>query len=188
MKRFIKVFCIAVAVGFFFPVAVLAHEGDASDHNIAQNIGGEYWHEYAHNRVCFVPLYEDLGQLVPVIDTWEHATWDTLNVGTTSMTVMPCIPTACPAEMTLVSGNVCAGTDPFAHVPTQEAASAPVSASASVDAPSDAPIAETATGETPEWLTAYGSLSAAINAGVLRMSAYPRPKYLDDPFQEEPTS
>lgn len=89
---------------------------------------------YDENRICFAPLDGDTTRLIAVVDTWELATWDTLNVGSTSQGPMPCVPTDCPAPFTLISGG-CSATDPFAHVPVQPAVSAdpPAHDSASVE-------------------------------------------------------
>ena len=77
----------------------------------------QYLHD--HDRICFAQSYDDPSGYVVVVDTFRITFDNVINPGTTSLTLMNCIPLACPEGMVLLSGNVCAGeeTSPFAHIP-----------------------------------------------------------------------
>lgn len=79
--------------------------------------GGDFEDAYSENRVCFVHNEFGYEHPVPVVDTWVLALNGEVNAGYTSMSLDPCIPTACPEGYTLVSSNVCSSYDPFGHLP-----------------------------------------------------------------------
>lgn len=104
------------------------------------------------NRICYVDSYEDSLYPIPVVDTWYIPDVTVVNPGSTSGTYMPCVATACPDGMVLISGNVCAGeeTSPFAHIPvlTDEV----------VVAVGEPPV--------PEFLITHSSLSGWMNGDM----------------------
>jgi len=69
---------------------------------------------YWADRICYANTDIGDGTLVPVVDTFDIR-WD-INAGSTSAHFMPCVPWECPEPFTLISGNVCSATDPFAHI------------------------------------------------------------------------
>lgn len=107
---------ITAAAAVTLPFSTSAHEGDG--HALLPDLyveEGTYMYEYVHDNVCMgVPLRE--GGRINVVGTFEVAVG--INVGSTVMTLMPCIPTACPEGYFLVSSNACTAIDPYVNTPT----------------------------------------------------------------------
>jgi hypothetical protein len=63
---------------------------------------------YREDRICYA-WTEVPYEWVAVMDTWVPPTTpDEPNIGNTSKTMSPCVPTACPDGRTLTNNNVCA--------------------------------------------------------------------------------
>ena len=87
-----------------FPIIVVAVLLGGSGHGEAS--------DYDENLVCFAQTYEYVvegrGPSVVAVTEFEQPNyWPVLNAGSMSMSLNPCIPTACPEPYELASGNVC---------------------------------------------------------------------------------
>lgn len=126
-----KLWTFFVALLFVAGTSSLAtawNDGDDTSTETGSSEQSLYWQD----RICYAQTDVPGGWLVAVVDTFEIG-W-TINAGTTSAYMLPCIPTACPEPWHLISGNVCSMSDPFAHIPIEPDRPAPT--------PTTTPLAE----------------------------------------------
>lgn len=76
----------------------------------------EFEQLYRDDGICYVLTEDDV--TAPQVAVFDFViVEDSLNHGYTSWSFEPCVPLSCPDGTFLVSGNLCAVDDPFAHIP-----------------------------------------------------------------------